>query len=119
MSAHRGSSRDRHARDPAIPTVESRTSCSSRRSSVVGSGELVRKPIALVNASGRAKHAWASLAETLIVMSALVIRDASITVSLEGRTLDADGIVGDAQRSRALRSAIEALAGAARDARRR
>jgi NAD(P)H-dependent FMN reductase len=85
---------------------------------VVGSGELVRKPIALVNASGRAKHAWASLAETLVVMSALVIRDASITVSLEGKTLDADGIVGDAQRSRALRSAIEALAGAARDARR-
>jgi NADPH-dependent FMN reductase len=31
---------------------------------VVGSGELVNKPIALVNTSSRARHAWASLAET-------------------------------------------------------
>jgi NAD(P)H-dependent FMN reductase len=81
---------------------------------VVGSGELVNKPIALINASGRAKHAWASLAETLTVMSAHVIPEASVTVSLEGRTLDANGIVGDAERSSALTSAIDALAGAAR-----
>jgi chromate reductase len=81
---------------------------------VVGSGELVNKPIALVNASRRATHAWASLAETLTVMSARVIPEASITVSLEGSTLDTDGIVADAQRSRSLRSAIEALAGAVR-----
>ena len=81
---------------------------------VVGSGELVDKPTALVNASGRAKHAWASLADTLTVMSAHVIREASITISLEGRTPDAKDIVGDADRSSALRLAIEALAGAAR-----
>jgi chromate reductase, NAD(P)H dehydrogenase (quinone) len=81
---------------------------------VVGSGELVNKPIALVNASRRATHAWASLADTLTVMSARVIPEASITVSLEGGTLDANGIVADAERSRSLRSAIEALAGAAR-----
>jgi chromate reductase len=84
---------------------------------VVGSGELVDKPIAVINASARAKHAWASLAETLAVMSAQVILDASITLSLDGRTLDANGIVGDAELSTALRSAIEALAIAARDAR--
>jgi chromate reductase, NAD(P)H dehydrogenase (quinone) len=81
---------------------------------VVGSIELVSKPIALINASGRARHAWASLAETLAVMSARVIPDASITVSLEGSALDANGIVADAARSNALRSAIEALANAAR-----
>lgn len=81
---------------------------------VVGSGELVNKPIALINASGRARHAWVSLAETLAVMSARVIRDASITVTLEGSTLDANGIVADVARSTALRSAIEALANAAR-----
>ena len=81
---------------------------------VVGSSELVDKPIALINASGRARHAWASLAETLAVMSARVIPDASITVSLDGSALDADGIVADAARSNALRSAIEALANAAR-----
>jgi chromate reductase len=81
---------------------------------VVGSGELVDKPIALVNASPRATHAWASLAETLAVMSAHVVRDASITISLQGRSLDANGIVEDAELSTALRSAIEALASAAR-----
>ena len=80
---------------------------------VVGSGELVDKPIALINASGRATHAWASLAETLSVMSAHVIVEASITVPLDGRRLDANGIVEDAELSTALRSAIEALAGAA------
>jgi chromate reductase, NAD(P)H dehydrogenase (quinone) len=81
---------------------------------VVGSGELVDKPIALINASGRATHAWASLAETLSVMSAHVIVEASITVPLDGRRFDANGIVEDAELSTALRSAIEALAGAAR-----
>jgi chromate reductase, NAD(P)H dehydrogenase (quinone) len=80
---------------------------------VVGSGELVDKPIALINASGRTTHAWASLAETLSVMSAHVIVEASITVPLDGRRLDANGIVDDTELSSALRSAIEALAGAA------
>jgi len=63
------------------------------------------------------KHgaASASLAETLSVMSARVILDASITISLGGRSLDATGIVGDAELSIALQSAIEALA-AAREA---
>jgi NAD(P)H-dependent FMN reductase len=84
---------------------------------VVGSGELVDKPIALVNASRRATHAWASLAETLAVMTAHVIPEASITVSLDGRRLDETGIVGDAELSTALRSAIDALVVAARDAR--
>jgi chromate reductase len=84
---------------------------------VVGSGELVDKPIALVNASRRATHAWASLAETLAVMTAHVIPEASITVSLDGRRLDENGIVGDAELSTALQSAIDALVVAARDAR--
>ena len=85
---------------------------------VISGGELVDKPIALVNPSARATHAWASLAETLAVMSAHVIRDASITVSLEGRTLDANGIVADPELSTALRSAIDALAFAVREKRR-
>lgn len=84
---------------------------------VVGSGELVDKPIALVNASRRATHAWASLAETLAVMTAHVIPGASITVSLDGRRLDETGIVGDAELSTALRSTIDALVVAAREAR--
>jgi chromate reductase len=83
---------------------------------VVGSGELVDKPIALINSSSRAKHAWASLAETLAVMSANVIPEASIPASLQGTTLDANGILKNAELATALRSAIEVLAFAARRA---
>ena len=81
---------------------------------VVGSGELIDKPMALISASPRATYARASLVETLTVMSASVIPDASITVSLAGRGLDANGIVADGELSSALRSAIEALATAVR-----
>jgi chromate reductase len=82
---------------------------------VVGSGELIGKPVALINASARAKHARASLEETLTTMSAHVIVDASITVPLDGRGLDANAIVGDGYLSAALRAAITALASAVRD----
>jgi chromate reductase, NAD(P)H dehydrogenase (quinone) len=81
---------------------------------VVGSGELVDKPVAIINASGRATHARASLVETLAVMSAQVVTEASITVSLQGSTLDADGITEDVERAPILRAAIETLADAAR-----
>ena len=84
---------------------------------VVGSGEFVDKPVALINTSARATHAWASLAETLSVMSACVVLDASITVPLGGRTLDADSVVRDAAFASALRSALTVLAAEAREAR--
>ena len=76
------------------------------------SGELVDKPIALINAS-RAKHAWASLTETPSVSSAHVVLEAWVTVSLDDGELDANHIVWDAALSNALTSAIEALALAA------
>jgi chromate reductase len=79
---------------------------------LVSSGELIDKPIALVNASGRATHAWASLAETLTTMAARVVPGASITVSLDGAALDAGGIAEDPVRASALRSAIRTLAAA-------
>ena len=79
---------------------------------VDSSGELVDKPIALINAS-RAKHAWASLTETSAVSSAHVVLEAWVTVSLDYSELDANHIVGDAALSTALTSAIEALALAA------
>jgi chromate reductase, NAD(P)H dehydrogenase (quinone) len=80
---------------------------------VVGSGEFIDKPVALINASTRATRAWASLAETLSVMSARVILDASITIPVQGRPLDADGIAGDSGLSTLLRSSLETLAEAA------
>jgi chromate reductase, NAD(P)H dehydrogenase (quinone) len=81
---------------------------------IVGSGELLAKPIGVINASARATHAWGSLVETLTVMSADVIVDASIVIPLQGRTLDADGIASDAALSTLLSSAVVALANAAR-----
>jgi chromate reductase, NAD(P)H dehydrogenase (quinone) len=82
---------------------------------LVGSGELVGKPIALVNATSRATHAWASLAETLTVMSARVIADASLTIPLDGRRLDAQGIAADHELSRLVTAVIGALLRAARN----
>ena len=80
---------------------------------IVASGELVGKPVGLINASTRATHAYTSLVETLTVMSANVIPRASITVPLQGRTLDADAIAADAELATLLRSALAALATAA------
>jgi hypothetical protein len=52
-------------------------------------------------------------------MSAAVIRDASITLPLEGRAPDADAIVADAAISSALRAALDTLVAAAFTARAR
>lgn len=51
---------------------------------VVGSGELIDKPVALFNASARGTYAQASLTETLTVMSARFIAEACVTVAREG-----------------------------------
>src|SRR5215467_16293851 len=52
---------------------------------VVGTGEFVSKPVALINTSPRAFHAQASLRETLTTMSAQVAPDACIEVPLLGK----------------------------------
>jgi len=77
---------------------------------VVGSGELIDKPIAVVNTAARATHAHASLCETLTTMSARVIEDASITIPLAATALNADGNLIDARVSTSLTSIIETLA---------
>jgi NAD(P)H-dependent FMN reductase len=83
---------------------------------VVGSGELIGKPIALVNTSTRATHAWRSLVETLTVMSATVVADASIVIPLDGKA-DPHAILEDPDLSRRLFSVIEAIARTARESR--
>jgi NAD(P)H-dependent FMN reductase len=84
---------------------------------VVGSGELIAKPVALLNTSTRATRAWAALRETLHAMSARIVTAASVTIPLDGIALDATSIAGDAGVSRALRLAIGTLAFAALEAR--
>lgn len=85
---------------------------------VVGSGELVDKPVALVNASSRATHAWNSLVETLTVMSAHVVGEASTIVPLDGTTLDSNGIAADPRLSALIVAALEKLIGSTPDVRR-
>ena len=78
---------------------------------VVTSGELVDKPVALLNASLVAKHAQASLAETITVMSArLVTTD---PIPLGGNRLSAADILAMPEAVAALRAALARLAEAA------
>jgi NAD(P)H-dependent FMN reductase len=81
---------------------------------VVGSSELVEKPVALFNASPRSTYAVPSLTETLTVMSARLIGEASVTVQLAGRALPEGGIAADAELAGILREAIAAFVKAVR-----
>lgn len=76
---------------------------------VVASGELYGKPVALLNASPRSVHAQASLKETLTVMMASLIPEASITVSLRSNKVDGASMISDPEISHALRSALVAF----------
>ena len=80
---------------------------------LVGSGEVIGKPIALINASPRAMHAYASLTETLSVMSGRIVSEASITLAVSGHLRDEREICADPAVSEALRTALAALASVA------
>jgi NAD(P)H-dependent FMN reductase len=76
---------------------------------IVGSGELVDKPVAILNASPVATYAQASLTETITVMSARVITEASLTIPIQGKRLDETGIAADPRLSRLVLTAIKEL----------
>lgn len=79
---------------------------------VVGSGELVEKPMALFNPSPRSTYAQASLLETLTVMSARLVAEGAVTLNLATNRLDAAGLAADPEIAATLRDAVAALAGA-------
>jgi chromate reductase, NAD(P)H dehydrogenase (quinone) len=79
---------------------------------VVGSGEFMGKPVALINASPRATHAHACLIETLTTMDAHVVAEACITLPLLGRGLNALSIAADPDIALALRTALITLTSA-------
>jgi NAD(P)H-dependent FMN reductase len=54
---------------------------------LVGTEAFVNKPIVLLNASGRAVHAYAALREIITMMSANIIDAASLTIPLYGNGL--------------------------------
>lgn len=78
---------------------------------VVGSGEFINKPVAAINASGRAIHAQASLLDTLAMMNADVILAASLTVALPSNKLDSAAMLADVAIITALNEVLAALHG--------
>jgi NAD(P)H-dependent FMN reductase len=82
---------------------------------VVGSGEFVDNPVALFHATPRGTYAQASLTETLTVMMAKVLPEASVTLQLVWKPVTAGQITGDPGMAAAVRSALDAFARAIRD----
>lgn len=82
---------------------------------VVGTSELVEKPIALFNASPRSTYAVAHLSETLVVMSAHLVDDAHVTVQMAGRELPEGGIAADEELAPILREALARFVAAIKD----
>lgn len=78
---------------------------------LVGStqGEIVDKPVALVNASPYATIAQASLVETLRVMSARVVADVGLTVSLKSAGFDTVALQSEPDVVRVVSAALAAL----------
>ncbi len=76
---------------------------------LVSGSEIPYKPVGLLNVSSRSTYAHASLAETLKTMSTVVVPEASITVALDGRRLDADAIAAAPDLAAPLRSVVRAL----------
>ena len=77
---------------------------------IVSSGELVDKPAGLINASSRATVAQASLVDTITMLSATVIKQASPAIALNGLSLDEAGLLADPALGGALAAALKALA---------
>lgn len=67
------------------------------------------KPVAVLNASPRARHADAALRETLQTMAAEIVAAASVTLPLLGAHLDEDGMVATLPVADAIRASLEAL----------
>jgi chromate reductase, NAD(P)H dehydrogenase (quinone) len=79
---------------------------------LVSSLEFPGKPVALLNISPRSTYVQASLAETLVTMSAALISDSALTIALPRDRRDLASMLADPNVVQALRAALGALAGA-------
>jgi len=78
---------------------------------VVSSGELFGKPVVLVNASpSGGERVQAALTQTLSVMDAQVLVEASLRAPFVRKQLDDQGKISDPHLARTLRASLEALA---------
>jgi len=69
----------------------------------------VAKPVAVVNTSPRARHAYESLLEVLKTMSATLVQEASITVPLLGHCSTEEQMVSNPAIAAQIRAALTAL----------
>ncbi|WP_407568977.1 NADPH-dependent FMN reductase [Deinococcus altitudinis] len=76
---------------------------------VVGSGELVNKPVGLLNASAGGEYAQDSLRETLSVMSARLVPAACLRVAVPGPVRPAALLAALPEVSGPLQAALQAL----------
>lgn len=83
---------------------------------LVSGSEIPYKPVGVLNVSSRSVHANASLVETLRTMSAVVVPEASITLPIDGRRLDAAAIAATPELADPLRAALAALIASRTDA---
>lgn len=81
---------------------------------VVGSGELVERPVGLLNASAASRFAHPQLVEVLTVMNAAVVPGATRVVDVPRRGTDAAGLVADPAIAAVLRDVVAALGDAVR-----
>lgn len=70
----------------------------------------VHKPVALVNTSPRARHAYESLHEILRTMSATIIDEACVSVPLLGSCTTEDAMIGTPDVSRSVQGLFAAIA---------
>jgi chromate reductase len=75
----------------------------------VSTGDFYDKPVAVLNASPRATIALEAMKENLRTMGSKLLDEASITVSVMSRRLDANEIATDAEIAAAVRGAMAAL----------
>lgn len=76
---------------------------------VVGSGELVGKPVGLLSASAASRFAHPQLLEVLATMGAMVVSDASVVLDNPRRGVDAAQLAADPVLAPALRGGVRAL----------
>ncbi|NIY74500.1 NAD(P)H-dependent oxidoreductase [Thalassospira sp. HF15] len=79
---------------------------------VVASGEFMQKPVAALNASGRATIAQAALIETIRTMDARIIDRACATIPLNGKNFGVDDILHDPESRTKLDDALGFLVAA-------
>ncbi len=70
----------------------------------------VDKPVALINTSPRARHAYDALREVLQTMSARIVLEASVTLPLLGAYITEEAMVSSSEVGPMIRGAMTSLA---------